>query len=157
MNELLNKPPQKGRRRRHNAKDSGGFTIMEVLISMLLFTLMMVGIAAMQVTVLRGSATSRQMTMATQLAQSRIEEFRMMPFGSIVVTTPVDDAWFDYSGVSLGSALPTTFYTRRLTIVNPGGSVCSQVTTGRGIQVDVNWTDTAGTQSVTFCLERTTR
>lgn len=144
---------------RRGAK-SAGFTILEVLIAMLLLSIMMIGMAAMQVTVLRTSASSRQMTMATQIAQSRLEEFRTLPFTMLPAPAAMAaEACFDYTNsvpVSLAPCAVGTYFTRRLGIVAAGGLVCGQtVATGVGIQVDVDWIDTDGTQTVSLCLERT--
>jgi Tfp pilus assembly protein PilX len=134
--------------------------MLEVLIAMLLLSIMMLGMAAMQVTVLRTSASSRQMTMATQIAQSRLEEFRTLPFAALpapqVITDEACFGYVDSKPISLAPcAAATTYFTRKLGIVGTGGVACGQVVMSNlGIQVDVTWTDTEGLQTVSLCLER---
>ncbi|MCK5798057.1 MAG: prepilin-type N-terminal cleavage/methylation domain-containing protein [Deltaproteobacteria bacterium] len=145
----------------HEARDgrsSAGFTIIEVMISMLLLSIMMVGMAAMQVTVLRTSASSRQTTMATQIAQSRLEEFRIRPVTLLIPVALASDGCLSYDGFLLPTCPPaTTYFTRELGIFSSGGSICGQPVSGAGlgVQVNVRWTDTNGPQIISLCLERT--
>ncbi len=144
----------------HEARDgrsSAGFTIIEVMIAMLLLSIMMVGMAAMQVTVLRTSASSRQTTMATQIAQSRLEEFRIRPVTLLIPTALASDGCLSYDGVVVACAPATTYFTRELGIFSAGGTICGQpvIGAGLGVQVNVRWTDTNGPQIISLCLERT--
>ena len=65
------------------ASGDAGFTLLEVLISMLLLTIVMVGLAGLQLTTIRTVTASRGTSEAERLAQSRIERFQGMAFPAL--------------------------------------------------------------------------
>ncbi|MBI3606438.1 MAG: type IV pilus modification protein PilV [Nitrospirae bacterium] len=54
-----------------------GFTIIEVLIAILILSIGLLGVAAMQTTAIRGNTFSRDTTLGTQLAEEMIERIRV--------------------------------------------------------------------------------
>jgi len=59
---------------RRKMKNQKGFTLVEVMISMLIFAIGILGMAPMMVTSMFGNAYSREETQATVLAQDKFEK-----------------------------------------------------------------------------------
>jgi len=55
-----------------------GFTLLEVLMATVILSVGLLALASMTVTVIRGNARANQVTIATTLAQEKIEELRGM-------------------------------------------------------------------------------
>lgn len=60
-----------------------GFTLIEVLIALFVLTIGILGMMVMQTTAINSNARASSMTIASNIATDRIEEFRNMPFGGI--------------------------------------------------------------------------
>lgn len=56
-----------------------GFTLMDVLISILVLTIGVAGLLAMQITAVNANARAREILEAARLAQDKIEQFRNSP------------------------------------------------------------------------------
>ena len=57
-----------------------GFTLIEVLIVMTIFSTGILAVAAMQTTSTKGNASARRMTEATALAEKQIEDLMQLPY-----------------------------------------------------------------------------
>jgi prepilin-type N-terminal cleavage/methylation domain-containing protein len=57
-----------------------GFTLIEVLIVMTIFSTGILAAAAMQITSTKGNASARRMTEATALAEKQIEDLMQLPY-----------------------------------------------------------------------------
>ncbi|MFQ6078190.1 MAG: prepilin-type N-terminal cleavage/methylation domain-containing protein, partial [Thermodesulfobacteriota bacterium] len=57
-----------------------GFTMLEVLIGLIILSVGLLGLAAMQITFLRGNSFSIKMTEATSIVRNKIEDFNYTPF-----------------------------------------------------------------------------
>ena len=57
-----------------------GFTLLEVLIVMAIFSIGILAVAAMQMTSTKGNASARRMTEATALAEKQIENLMLLPY-----------------------------------------------------------------------------
>ena len=57
-----------------------GFTLLEVLIVMAIFSIGILAVAAMQMTSTKGNASARRMTEATALAENQIENLMQLPY-----------------------------------------------------------------------------
>jgi len=126
-------------------RDTDGFTLVEILISMLLLTVLLAGSLAMQVTAVRASGDSRKSAAATALAESRIEEFRSADYGNLV--TVVDDVdCFDIE-MQEDTGCTGPFYTRTTNITNAVG--------GLHINVAVQWGSAEGPSQISLETERT--
>jgi type IV pilus assembly protein PilV len=60
--------------------DIKGFTLIEVLIVMSIFSIGILAVAAMQMTSTKGNASARRMTEATALAEKKIENLLQLPY-----------------------------------------------------------------------------
>lgn len=57
-----------------------GFTLIEVLMVMTIFSIGILAVAAMQITSTKGNASARRMTEATALAEKQIENLMQLPY-----------------------------------------------------------------------------
>jgi prepilin-type N-terminal cleavage/methylation domain-containing protein len=60
--------------------NSKGFTLIEVLIVMAIFSIGVLAVAAMQITSTKGNASARRITEATALAENQIEELMRLDY-----------------------------------------------------------------------------
>lgn len=111
-----------------------GFTLLEVLLAAAIFTIGLLALSAISISVVSGNYRSRQLTIATTLAQSKIEELRGRGYANLPeqeVENPVPG----YEGF------------KRTTDVDPPlelGDEAAPVNTKR-ITVTVEWNTSAGT------------
>jgi type IV pilus assembly protein PilV len=75
-------------------KKQSGFTLIEVMIALVVLAAGLLALATMQIVSIRSNAFSSEMTYATMLAQTRLEQIRNMPYDNVnavgQVTLPVD-------------------------------------------------------------------
>jgi len=62
------------------SRQSKGFTLIEVMIALVVLAVGLLALGAMQIVSIRANAFSSEMTYATMLAQSRLEELKNVPF-----------------------------------------------------------------------------
>jgi type IV pilus assembly protein PilV len=67
--------------------NQNGFTLIEVLITMVLFSVALLGAAGLVVGIMQGNAHGINLTTATTLAQDQMEEIRRLGYSS----TPISD------------------------------------------------------------------
>jgi Tfp pilus assembly protein PilV len=115
-------------------------TLIEVMIAMLLGSVALMGALAMVGTLTRGGSYSRQLSEASAVAQSKLEEqvvLTPMPADGI---TPGDTLPVNAFGVATGN--PDAFYTRTTTWSTFPDTNTSA--TRRLITVTVQWKDPLG-------------
>lgn len=78
-----------------NLKKETGFTLIEVLIAMFLLVTALLGTAAVTTTVINGNAFSNRMTLATTLAQDKMEELLGMGYGSMSSGSDTQQSVYD--------------------------------------------------------------
>ncbi len=123
------------------ASNQDGFTLIEVFIAIVLLTVGLLGTAALTTGVVRGNVGSRNMTTATAIAQSCLEENRRVGF-----TNAGAGSSTCLSGSVNVTQGPVTF-TRALT-VTPTPSISPTIKT---LTVTVTWSEGAvGSKSVTL-------
>jgi prepilin-type N-terminal cleavage/methylation domain-containing protein len=109
-------------------RSRAGFSLIEVLVAIGIFSFAMLGLAIGAITITRANKTSQFHTVATNMAQDSLEQLRAMPFANV------------NNCASNCDATPPTYqgvvYTRTWT-VNPN------TVTFKQINVTVAWTDTA--------------
>ncbi len=59
----------------------GGFTLIEVMVALVIFTISLLGLAGLQAAALRDNHVANQNTVATQLAEDMAERLRANPTG----------------------------------------------------------------------------
>jgi len=63
--------------------ESKGFTLIEVLVAMAIFSIGILAIGSMQLAATKGSSSARLSTEAVTIAQSRAETLILMPYGPV--------------------------------------------------------------------------
>lgn len=101
---------------------SKGFTLIEILISLVVLSISLLALAGLMVTTTRNTSFGGHMTEAATFAQDKLEQFRAMGWEHI---TP------DSTDVATGST--GINYSRNWTVVENG--------TLKTVTVTVNWTD----------------
>jgi type IV pilus assembly protein PilV len=119
-----------------------GFTLIEVLIAIFLLTVGLLGTAALTTGVIRGNNASRNMTTATALAESCLEENRRVGYAS-AGAVPAGGSNSCVSGTATVSSGGVAF-TRTLTIDTSVANI-------KTLTVAVSWSEGAvGTKSVSL-------
>lgn len=108
------------------AKGQRGMTLLEVLLGFAVFTVGMAGILSMQVMAIRGTQNAGQLSVATNIATSIIEEARVTDFDALSGTQVLH---FTQEGEEVGS----DDYYRVTREVVPSGSYY------KDIEVSVQW------------------
>lgn len=82
-----------------------GFTLFEILATILIFTLGILALAGTQILSTKGTAFNQDATTAASIAQKRIEEIKETAFDSIVEGSRSEKGMFvSWSVVSFGSS-----------------------------------------------------
>jgi prepilin-type N-terminal cleavage/methylation domain-containing protein len=66
----------------------GGFSLIEVLVALVILAVGLLGLAMFQITAIKGNAIAAKWTVATELAQDRLERFRHVNWNSIQSSVP---------------------------------------------------------------------
>ena len=123
------------------AREQQGFTLIEIFISIVLLTIGLLGTAALTTGVVRGNLASKNITTATALAQSCLEENRRVGYTNAGAGT---------SGCLSGSTNVTqggVTFARTLTVA-PSAPDSTNI---RTLTVVVTWSEGgSGTKSITL-------
>ena len=127
------------------AGNQDGFTLIEIFIAIVLLTVGLLGTAALTTGVVRGNVSSRNMTTATAIAQSCLEENRRVGYAS-AGSVPVGGS----NNCVTGNATLTqggVSFTRTLTVT----PTPANTTNIRTLAVTVQWSEGAvGSKSITL-------
>ena len=111
----------------------GGFTLVELLISLALSVVGLLGLLALQLVSIRGNAASRSFSEATALAQERLEALQLVPYASLSLQ---DNQASPETHLAPNPGSTTQqLYTRTTTITVDAAN------NDTNIQVDVSWSD----------------
>jgi prepilin-type N-terminal cleavage/methylation domain-containing protein len=106
-----------------------GFSLIEVLVAIGIFSFAMLGLAVGAITITRANSTSQFHTVGTNVAQDVLEQLKAQPFAAVnTCTVPPCIADQTFQGVTFTSIWTVT--------PNP-------TATFKQIDVTVTWTDTA--------------
>jgi len=143
-------------RRRRNPS-TGGFTLIEVMIVVVILTFGLLSLAAMQIQAVRGSDQGRHASNAAAIAENKMEQLQRDPWAAIAVT----------GGFIPDPALPVQQNNVQLdgtaSINESSYSVSYQITDlqptfTRSIDVRVSWTEESGkNRSITLSSVRYNR
>ena len=64
-------------------KDAEGFTLLEVMITVVILAIGLLGLAGLQIVAIKGNSFGQQMSVASTLAQNQLEELRQIPYDSL--------------------------------------------------------------------------
>ena len=59
-------------------KNQSGFTLIEIMIAMVVFSIGLLGVAAMQIAAVKGNSSSNGLTEAATIAQNKMEELMIL-------------------------------------------------------------------------------
>lgn len=68
---------------RHLAGQQGGYSIIEVMISMAIFSIGILSVATLQIIATNGNTSARKYSEASEIAQGQIESLMAMPYASV--------------------------------------------------------------------------
>lgn len=68
----------------HRLRGKDGFSLIEVLISLVILAVGLLGLALFQTTAIKGNAIASKWSVATEQAQDKLERFRHVPWDNIV-------------------------------------------------------------------------
>jgi prepilin-type N-terminal cleavage/methylation domain-containing protein len=111
---------------------SNGFTLIEVLISLVILAISLLALAGLMTTTTRNNSFGGHMTEAATLAQDKLEELRVMSWEDIPLNQTSSDSPFNRPGV---------LYDRRWTAVLGPNSPAPPNDNDKRITVTVNWND----------------
>ncbi len=63
---------------------NSGFTLIELMIAIAIITLGIFGVMSLILTVMKGNTLSERVTIATTIAQDKMEDFKRMDYDSVV-------------------------------------------------------------------------
>lgn len=113
-----------------------GFTLLEILITLMILSIGLLGMAEMQVVAIRANCTSKNFTSATILAEGKIENLKANGFLSLSNGTTTETN-IDETGASGG------IFTRVTTTTNYASSLYM-----KQITVTVSWTEMSKAYSI---------
>jgi prepilin-type N-terminal cleavage/methylation domain-containing protein len=70
-----------------NVFEKKGFTLIEVLISLIILSIGILAVAGMQITSIRGTAFSNNLMQASVIAQERLEFLKSLPLNDVSLDT----------------------------------------------------------------------
>lgn len=120
-------------------ENPNGYMLVEALISIAIFSVGFLAVAALVLSVSRNNTSGNQLTEANMLAREQLEQLKST---SDITLLPADAATFS-DGPMDGNGNPGGIYTRTWTIQDALG-----FNTSREIKVTVNWTSRSRNRSV---------
>lgn len=120
----------------------GGFTLIEILIAMTVFTIGILAIATLQYTTTRNNTMGNLLTQATMLARARIERLKNQDINSAALAP---GNYNDSNNPVNDRGQPGGIYTRTWSVANLGTS-----TSARQITVTVRWNRNGKNRRVTL-------
>jgi type IV pilus assembly protein PilV len=118
-------------------KDTEGFTLLEVMITVVIVAIGLLGLAGLQIAAIKGNSFGQQMSVASTLAQNQLEQLRQISYDSL------SDGSSDGSDTYIDQANGVT-YNRQWTAVTDM-SHPDWLT----LNVTVNWTGPTDSRSIT--------
>jgi prepilin-type N-terminal cleavage/methylation domain-containing protein len=77
--------------------NTGGFTLVEIMIAISIFTIGILAIASMQISAINGNDSANNLTGATTWAQDKIEELLAIPYANLVSGGPINQGIYTIS------------------------------------------------------------
>lgn len=114
------------------SRSDTGFTLIEVMISIVVLSIAVLGFSAMTLGTIRGLSFSDRMTTATTLAQTQMEALNNAPYDNVIAD--------NYPPEDFGAIAGYETFRRTVTIADATPEVNTKTVT-----VNVWWRDDAGT------------
>jgi type IV pilus assembly protein PilV len=84
-------------------KNNDGFTLIEVLIAMVVFSIGILGVMTMQIQAIKGNTDASRRSQASTVALSVIEELKRLPFDDVTLTAGANLN----AGIAVAGGAPT--------------------------------------------------
>jgi type IV pilus assembly protein PilV len=110
-----------------------GFTLIEIMIALVVMSIGLTALAAVQISAIRGNAFSKRMTTAVSIADETLEQIKSMPYVDIVSVSSTQTTQSDMN------------FTRQVTVTNN-----IPLANTKTINVTVNWSEGSKSHSVPF-------
>jgi type IV pilus assembly protein PilV len=110
-----------------------GFTLIEIMIALVVMSIGLTALAAVQISAIRGNAFSKRMTTAVSIADEKLEQIKSSPYANILSESPIQ---ITQSSME---------FTRQVTVTDN-----SPLTNTKTINVTVNWSEGSKSHSVPF-------
>jgi type IV pilus assembly protein PilV len=131
----------------YKLRSQGGFSLIEVLVALVILAVGLLGLAMFQITAIKGNAIASKWTVATELAQDRLERFRHIGWDNIVSSnaggfagSPPQPVYANLPGAAGDNTIVRGTQYYRIWNVNPATSATNTFTT---ITVWCCWRDEA--------------
>jgi type IV pilus modification protein PilV len=123
-----------------------GFTLVEVLVSVVVLTIGLVASLYIQVLTIKNGAQADNLTVASLLAESEIERLRAVPeFNNVPAAVNTGLEHLTREGESCAAGSARCVFTRQTTL-RPR----RPTTRSHTIEVTVNWVDSLGARDLTY-------
>ncbi len=110
-----------------------GFTLIEIMVALVVMSIGLTALAAVQISAIRGNAFSKRMTTAVSIADEKLEQIKSMPYVDIVSESSTQITQSDMN------------FTRQVTVTNN-----IPLANTKTINVTVNWSEGSKSHSVPF-------
>jgi type IV pilus assembly protein PilV len=108
---------------------SDGFSLIEILISIVILSISLLALAGLMATTSRNTSFGGHITEAATFAQDQLEQLRVASWGA------VNNTWLDPSGAANRTSPSGIDYSRTLNVVTNGNI--------KTVTITINWTDQA--------------
>ena len=128
--------------RKSYANNEKGFSLLEVLISIVVLSIGLLGVANMQVVAIRINDNANQMTQATTITQDKVEELMALPFNAAALADATPPGEFTTSN----EAKPTGYTVQWQVDDNADGT--------KTVNVNTTWVNTGEPKSFSLSMVR---
>jgi prepilin-type N-terminal cleavage/methylation domain-containing protein len=111
----------------------GGFTLIEVIIAISIFTIGILAVGSMQISAINGNESANNLTGATTWGQDKVEELLALPYANVATGGPINQG----------------IYTITWTATNCPAANCP-VSNAKFITITVTWQQRGVNKTVTF-------
>jgi len=125
-------------------KKQSGFTLIEVMIALVILATGLLALMTMQIVSIKANAFSSEMTYASMLAQSRLEQIRNIPYANLIAGTTNDTVPASAATKGMAYRVQTTVATN-----TPANNMAT-------ITVMINWTGSPAGSSGASTVDFTT-
>jgi type IV pilus assembly protein PilV len=113
-----------------------GFTLIEIMITLVILSIGLVALAGLQVSAIKGNAFSKRMTTAVSIANERLEQIKDKAYADILSESPTQIP-IKYPNE------PEMIFIRQVTVTNN-----SPLANTKTVNVTVTWSDGSNSHSV---------